>query len=786
MNLLRLAEVPCNASLLYLGLTLVLTGPSTADTLDDRDSPTRIEERAEWFYSTRRWPDGTLPAGLRLRAVDQKIEAARSLQESLDNSGRKRGAPPAWRLIGPRPTDIDPTLRVAGRVTALAVDPRNRDVVYLGGAAGGVWKTSDGGQNWLALTDDQPSLAIGSIALDPTNPDTIYVGTGEANYGGDEYFGSGILKSTDAGATWQQIRGPFVELRDPRFGTSAIGSIAVDPSDPSIVLAGAYFLTAEQSFSGIYRSVDGGLTWTLTPVLAGGTPTEIYFSPGGDVIYTAIGFGFGSPSNGVYRSFDHGQTWTSINGIPPDNIPSGMSVGRIELAVDLTDARFETLYATVPGSARTAGLLGLYRSRDAGEHWELLTSQLPSCTGQCWYSNVLRVHPTNSNVLLFGGLYFWVSLDGGLSWIFAFATTNVDFHALAFTNDTPPKLYIGHDGGAWSNEDITQFLTGPYLGLSDTLAITQFYPGLSIDPVDARLGFGGAQDTGAQQYTGTVNWRYVTCGDGGETAIDFENPINVYLSCQRIAVRKSIDGGMTFRSAINGIDTTDRVQFIAPLVMDPTNAMRLYFGTFRVYRTDDGAQNWVAISPELTPDSLTAIAVAPNDPNVVYTGMVGAVAVSQNALDPDPSWQISGSGLPSARSVSQIAVGLIDAQVAFATVGGFSGFSGDTLGHVFETVDGGSTWSDLSANLPNIPVNDVLVDPGRDGTLYIGTDVGVYVTIDGGGDWFPLGSNLPIAPVLSLKLHSSGILRAATHGRSAWDLDLGPTLRHLSGASTTH
>jgi len=164
--------------------------------------------------------------------------------------------------------------------------------------------------------------------------------------------------------------------------------------------------------------------------------------------------------------------------------------------------------------------------------------------------------------------------------------------------------------------------------------------------------------------------------------------------------------------------------------------------------------------------------------------MVGAVAVSQNALDPNPSWEISGSGLPSARSVSQVAVSPTDPQVAFATVGGFSGFFGDTLGHVFETIDSGSTWTDLSANLPNVPVSDIVVDPGRDGTLYIGTDVGVYVTVNGGGDWLPLGSNLPIAPVLSLKLHSSGILRAATHGRSAWDLDLGPTLKHLAGAST--
>jgi photosystem II stability/assembly factor-like uncharacterized protein len=680
---------------------------------------------------------------------------------------------------------VGPTLRFAGRVSALAVDPRNRDVVYLGGAAGGVWKTVDGGQNWLPLTDDQPSIAIGCIALDPSNPDIVYAGTGEANNSGDEYFGSGILKSRDGGATWLHIPGPFAELRDPRFGTSAVASIAVDPSDPDIVLAGAYFLTEEQSFSGVYRSSDGGLTWTLMPVLAGGTPTDIFFSPTGEIVYTALGFGFGSPSNGIYQSFDHGETWRSINGIPPDTVPSGMGVGRIALALDGTDPRTETLYAAVPGSARTAGLLGIYKTADGGDHWDRLAP--PNlCTGQCWYSNVLRIHPRNNNVLVYGGLYFWVSLDGGFSWIFPFSLSHVDFHTFAFTNEATPRVYIGHDAGVLSNDDIEHFPVGPFVQLNDTLAITQFYPGLSIDPLNTQVGFGGAQDTGAQKYTGSLTWRYLTCGDGGETAIDFETPTNVYLSCQRIAVRKSTDGGETFASAVVGIDMSDRVQFIAPLVMDPSNARRLYFGTFRVYRTDNGAQDWMPISPELTTGSLTTIGVAPSDPNFVYAGMVGGVAVSQNALDPDPSWDGSGAGLPTARMVNQVAISSTDPQVAFAAVGGFSGFLGDDLGHVFQTLDGGSTWVDISGNLPNIPVNDIVVDPDRDGTLYIGTDVGVYVSLNGGEAWFPFGSDLPNGPVLSLKLHASGILRAATHGRSVWDLDLGSALTQLASVNAVH
>lgn len=777
MKLPRCFKLRLITMLISFVLSLTLGPDVSAGPIEEAEGPDRILERAEWFNSTRRWPDGTLPAGLRLRAVDEKMKASRMLEVALRAKGRKPAVPPPWRLIGPRPVALG-DIHASGRVTALAVDPRDRDVVYLGAAAGGVWKTTDGGQHWLPLTDDQPSSAVGSIALDPTHPDIVYVGTGEANYGADEYFGSGILKSEDGGATWQQIRGPFAELHDPRFGTSAIGSIAVDPSNPGIVLAGAYFVTEDQSFSGVYRSEDAGLTWTVLPVLAGGVPTDIYFSPTGELVYTALGFGFGSPSNGVYRSFDHGLSWTSINGIPPDNIPSGMAVGRIGLAVDGTDPRAETLLAAVPGGSRGAGLLGLFKSTDAGEHWGRLN--LPAgCTGACWYDNVLRVHPVDSNVLVYGGILFWVSVDGGLSWLFSLANTHVDWHAFAFSNEPTPKLYLGNDGGVWSNDDIIHSPVGPHVNLNDTLSLTQHYPGMSIDPTNAGVSFAGTQDNALLKYTGNLLWDALTCGDGGETAIDFQTPTTVYASCQFIAIRKSTNGGATFTPAISGIDLTDRVQFIAPLVMDPSDPRRLYFGTFRVYRTDNGAQDWVPISPELTAGTLTTLAVAPSDPNTIYAGTVGGVAVSRNALDPDISWKRYGDGLPSARAVNQIAISSTDPDLAYTVVGGFSGFLGDSLGHVFKTVDGGRTWSDISGNQPNIPVSDIAIDPAHDQTLYIGTDVGVYVSIDDGGEWLPFGSDLPIVPVLSLKLHSSGILRAATHGRSVWDLDVGPALSQL-------
>jgi photosystem II stability/assembly factor-like uncharacterized protein len=665
-------------------------------------------------------------------------------------------------------------------VISLAIDPRNSDVVYAGAATGGVWKTTDAGATWTALTDDQPALASGSIALDPQNPDVVYVGTGEMSFSGDSYHGAGILKSSDAGASWRNIPGPFAEVIEQRRGTAAIGSMAVHPKQTNIVLAGAYFRGLDnQPRSGVYRSVDGGETWTEGPVLGGAPAIEILFDSTGTVAYASLGYYLGSPANGVYASYDAGETWADINGAIPFNVPNGTSVGRLELALDPSDASAQTLYAAAGSPSTSQPLLGIYKTVDGGQTWQRTSTQ-SLCGSQCWYDLALRVHPTNPDVLFGGGAVpgLWQSSNGGLTWASASSrggvSIHVDLHVLAFSKDEVPRLYIGNDGGLWRNDDILS-ATAPHVNLNQTLAITQLYPGHSIHPTDPNIGFAGAQDNNLQKYTGSLRWQSVTCGDGGQTAIDYQSPNIVFGTCQNIDVQRSTANGNagTFSAARTGIITSDRVQFIPPLLIDPVDPQRLYFGTYRLYQTRNSAGLWRAISGDLsgggTRDALTAMAVARSNPIVVYTGAsTGQISVTFNALDDSPTFFDLTFGLP-VRPVTALAVDDSDQSIAYATFAGFSGFDGDEQGHVFRFEKG--AWTDISGDLPNIPVNDIVLDPSRPGAIYIGTDVGVY-SIQKSGEWLPLGIGLPIVPVLGLKLHSSGLLRAATHGRSVWDLDL--------------
>jgi hypothetical protein len=315
------------------------------------------------------------------------------------------------------------------------------------------------------------------------------------------------------------------------------------------------------------------------------------------------------------------------------------------------------------------------------------------------------------------------------------------------------------------------------------------------------MGFGGAQDNGVQQYTGSLTWTAVACGDGGYTAVDFTTPTTVYAGCTSMNspfIQKSTLSGNpgTFMAAQIGIaicglpgvvPPCDNASFIPPLVMDPSNSSTLYFGTSRVYQTTDGAGTWTPISPISPPftatptGTLTTIAVAPGNSNTVYAGSndvtvgVTAIAVTTNA----------GSGLgatwsqispPCPRFVTDIAVDPVSSMTAYVTYSGFSGFNGDTVGHVFKTTNGGASFTDISGNLPNIPVNAIVVDPDVANTLYIATDIGVFATSNGGTAWSMLGTGLPNVAVLALSFqHATRTLRAGTHGRSAWDLSL-PTV----------
>ncbi len=736
--------------------------------------------REQWFYSQRSYPLGRIPTGARLKAINALHVLERSHAAQRAPGALAAGAS-AWTLIGPQPTDQNLPYVSSGRVNAVAVDPRDNNTVYIGAAEGGVWKTSDGGATWTPLTDQQASLATGAIALDPSNPDTVYVGTGEDNSSGDSYYGAGILKSADGGNTWTNIVGPF--LRD------RIAAIAVHPSDGKTVLCA--------SFAGLWRSTDAGATWSRvlpTPASATGAATEVFFDPAdGSVAYAGVNFGTGK-GNGVYKSVDSGATWKQLTGSGANSLP-GSNVGRVEIAI--APSTPSTLYAMIGDSSTANGqaLLGIWKSLDSGDTWNQLTSVPAAAFGkQLWYTNVLGVDPTNADVVIAGALLLYRTLDGGNTWQALPQTgpngieLHVDEHALTFTPDGS-KLYIGNDGGMYSATAVDGARVS-WTALNDTLALTQFYPGMSLDPQDAQFSLIGTQDNETQIYAGALSWSTFTCGDGAGAAVDRLTSQILYTACASgtiggypIAILKSPDGGNSNFLAQYGIDESDREQFIPPLVLDNANPRTLYYGTVRVWQSVDGAGRWNAISPDLTNGSYTikSMAIAPSDSSTVYaaTGTTnsatdpsfttprrGLLQVTRNALAGSGAvWtQAAAAGLP-IRSITRVAVDPIDPQTVYVVVSGFG------TGHVFRSADAGASFSDISSDLPDLPVNDIVVDPDLPDTLYIATDAGVMVTSNAGGAWLPLGSGLPQVVVQGIALHRGArILRAATHGRSAWDI----------------
>ena len=746
-----------------------------------------IRRRMEWFYRQRAYPLKRTPPGARLRALKE-------MDRILAGEGRTLSGAPSepslevssslisstrWTFIGPEPTDTYYNVPVvSGRVTALAVDPTNDNIVYAGAADGGIWKTTDGGTSWRSLTDMQPSLAIGSIAIDPFNHSTVYVGTGEENFSGDSYFGAGILKSTNGGASWTQIQGPFVA------GQAYIGSIAIQPGNSSVILVAVEMNSDKTNpdLTDVYRTDDGGQTWSSvlhdsTEAFKAGT--AVLFDPSnGNIAYAAVSGPFNSCSgciSGVYKSLDGGKTWARINGTGSNVLPT-TNLGRIALAIAPSSPN--TLYAGIQDTS-TFGILGFFKTTDGGTNWVKLVNTPDYCDQQCWYDQAIVVAPNNPNVVFVGGngsATVYRSTDGGVNWANVTQgadgfSLHADLHALAFSTDSK-VLYVGNDGGVWKTSGPTTTPV-PWTELNDTLAITQFYFSPSISSDDVTNSFGGTQDNGTQKYGGKVAWSEVVCGDGGWTAIDPGNSSNVYSTCpgENGLVWKSGAGGAfgSWSLATNGINIHDTMEFLPPLALDSLHPASLYFGTNRVYQTTNQAGNWTPISNDLTSGhTITSIAVSPTDSNTVYVGTSNPlmpVQVTTNALAGTGAvWSPRGTGLPRA-FVTQVAVDPHISTTAYVCLSGFNN------GHVFRTTDGGVTWSNISNNLPNVPVNAIVIDPVLPNTLYVATDIGVFRTT--GAKWSVLGAGLPRAVALGLTLHnSSRTLRAATHGRSMWDIHL--------------
>jgi len=669
----------------------------------------------------------------------------------------------AWQPVGPT--------NIGGRISDVAFDPLRPTIVYAAAATGGLFKSTDSGQTWRPIFDAQPVLSLGDLAIDPVDTDVLYAGTGEANGGHNNFSGTGLYKSTDGGETWS-----LTGLEN----TASIGRVLVDPTNPNrvfVAAAGSYFVPNPER--GVYRSLDAGATWeqvlhvndstgVIDLVMRPDDP-EVLFAAAWERVRRPTGAQLNGVGSGLYRSTDGGDTWERLGAAHglPDVWLDGLPAGRIGLALcrNVPDVMY-ALY-TDGTSYR-----GLFRTNDGGVTWFEADPDRDLQSGFSnfsWYFGQVRVAPDDPERVYVMDVQFMSSSDGGATWRRE-TGTHVDHHALDFHPTNATVVINGNDGGLALSQNRGQ----TWQRVAD-LPVTQFYE-VGLDPSNPARFYGGTQDNGTLQSNGPSGWRTILGGDGFYVLVDPENPDIVYAETQFGGLFK-ITGGQT-NGATSGISAADKRNWSTPVAMDPGHSRVLYYGTTRLYRTEDGAQSWEPISSDLTRrlgyaliGTLTTIAVAPTDGNVIYVGTDdGKVWVSSNY---GATWDdITGGDLPF-RWVTRVVVDPTDENTAYVTYSGLRWR--DPQPHVFRTRDRGQTWENITANLPDAPVNAFAVDPRNTAYLYLGNDVGAFVSPDGGAHWELLGDDLPSVPVYDLKVFENDSLRflvAGTHGRSMYTLDL--------------
>lgn len=730
----------------------------------------------DWFYRQRAFPLADIPYTVYQEAVGEARELRKKAMFKKDSR---------WQLVGP--------VNIGGRLTD--VELTSDGVIYVGAASGGVFKSVDRGASWTAMLEDLANPSIGDIAIASSNEAVIYVGTGEANGGGGSlaYGGSGVYKSSDAGATWFPAG-----LRETRI----IGRILVHPTNPDIVHVGAMgSLFSQNDERGIFRSLDGGRSWQQTLFLSDKTGCidlvanprrpELMYASMWERQRTASDRLYGGPTSGLYRSSDGGATWAPMRSGLPENFGR---IGRIGLAIAASDPRvLYAIYADFIGF-----FAGVFKSTDGGDSWFRVQDQglagIYSNFGW-WFGNI-RVHPEDPDRVYALGLNTYISENGGANWsplVNSQAPIHVDQHGLAFQPGNPSFTALANDGGL--------YLAGsPETGFTHikNLPITQFYT-CEIDFLRPERLYGGTQDNGTlRTLTGEPgDWDQFLGGDGFYVVVDPTNSDSIYAESQ-FGNLFHFRYGLGFPANVPG-SPLERVNWNAPVVLDPNDPNTVYFGAQGVYRTSEGVQEFEPVSLDLTNGpgesfgvgqrvsvygTITTIAVAPSDSNVIYAGTDdGNVWITENRGE---SWQKISANLPE-RWVTRVAVHPAQARHAYVTLSGFR--HDDYLPHVLETLDGGSNWRDISGNLPQAPANDIIVagDPGN--TLFLATDLGVFYSRSGGTFWQVLGKGLPFVPVLDIDLHEpENFLVAATYGRSMYRLDLDGVLTEgvVRGSSFAH
>lgn len=793
--------------------------------------------------------------------VTCSFSVAQSSQEDIKNSYAQRKQLANSSILQNYPVrNVGPVVQ-GGRVTDIAVNPNNSKEYYVAYASGGVFKTVNNGITFDPVFEDQDALGIGDIALAPSNPTIIYVGTGEKNSSRSSYAGSGVYKSADGGETWSNIG---------LTGIHHTSRVIVHPANPNTVwVASLGALYSHGENRGVYKSADGGETWSKTLYVNDSTGiVDLVINPDNpDQLWAASwertrkswNFKGNGGGSAIYRSDDGGNTWTKkVNGFPHNTL-----VGRIGLDISMSESN--VIYALLDNQAETkkekkeeeeglkitdfltmsndallaldnkqlnkflkkerypkkytaetikkgvsqgeydakdiANYFGdansalfetsvagaqLYKSEDHGDNWKMVNSYDLEGVYYTYgyYFGEVRVSPTNSDQVYIFGVPLLKSDDGGVTFarIDTLHDVHVDHQTLWIDPDDSKHLLLGNDGGLYQSYD-----EGANWLHINNVSVGQFYT-INIDNEKPYNIYGGLQDNGTLMGSSksipnkTKKWERVFGGDGMFVAPDPTNSDIVYTGFQfgnYYRVKRSEKDTKSITPAHNIGEAALRFNWRTPVVLSNHNPEIVYIGAQKLYRSLNRGDNWEAISGDLTKNKIqgnvpfstfTCIAESSLSFNLIYIGTDdGNIQVTKNG---GGGWELITNGLPKDKWVSSVHPSNHDKNVVYVTLNGYR--DDDYKTYVYKSEDQGKTWKSFKNNLPDVVMNVIVQDPVNDKLLYLGTDHGTYISFDDGGKWNLLNGLLNAASY-DMKVHvRENELVIGTHGRSVFVVDVKP------------
>ncbi len=666
-------------------------------------------KRWEWFMAPRVAENG------------DRFDPANVWRESVKyHQQYKTFSAGNWTLIGPSTTTAG--LAGAGRLNFIRIDPNNANNLFVGSPGGGLWTSTNAGASWSTNTDNLPHvIGCTDIAIDPTNSNVMYLATGDGD-GGDTYT-VGVLKTIDGGSTWNPT-GLTFNVANFR----QMSRILIDPLNTNVILVA--------TSGGIYRSADAGVSFTQVQT---GSFKDMELKPTDPNTVYACGTEF-------YKSTDNGQSWTKITA----GLPAAAGVSRLAIAVSPADPNYVYMIAGLPQP--NYGTQGFYKSINSGTSFTKPST--PALGAQQWYDLAIAISPTNKDEVILGGQTdFQRSIDGGLTWAQNGSGTHVDYHDIVFVS--PTSYYTASDGGIYR----TTNSGGSWSNLNHQLQISQMY-GFGQSSTDPNLLIQGWQDNGTNRYNGT-NWSGILGGDGMLCFIDWNDDMNMWGEQFNGNLNRSTNGGASFSAADNGI--TEAGAWVTPWLQDPVDAGTIYVGMINVWKSLNGGISWTKISSFTNTGTLNTIAVSPANNQVIWAAKASGLYMTNNG---GTSWtQISS--IPSG-TITSISCSNTDEYKAWITYSGFN-----NTNKVFQTNDQGVSWTNLSASIPNIPVNCATYLNNSNDGLYIGTDLGIFYKDASLSVWQPFFSGMPNVVVTQLSIfYPTGKIRASTYGRGMWESDL--------------